>query len=132
MNLLLVFVGGGIGASLRYLVALWIDQAVSSQDSSGEGFPFATLAVNVAGSLLLGILAGLSSGESGPLANHSWRLLIAVGVLGGFTTFSTFSLETVRLWSSGDVLSAVWFVIANLIGCVLMAAIGFGGGRLLA
>ena len=97
MGALLVFVGGGLGALLRYLVSLAI-----------EG-PLATLAVNVAGSFLIGLMVAVPAGNL--------RLLLAVGLLGGFTTFSAFSLDALRLWQRGE----PWLASAYVVGSVLLS-----------
>ncbi len=90
MNLLLVFLGGGLGAAARYLVGVgWVRAA-------GPAQPWmATALINVAGSLLMGLLIGVLARNTG--VGDRWRLLLGVGVLGGFTTFSSFSLEAVML-----------------------------------
>ena len=86
MRLLLVLLGGGLGSAARYLVAVWM------ADRFGPFFPWGTLTVNILGSLLIGLLATLAD-ELGSLGPEV-RLFLIVGVLGGFTTFSSFSLET--------------------------------------
>lgn len=88
VRLLLVVAGGGIGSAARYLVAIWMAHRF-------DGFPWATLTVNVTGSFVIGVLATLAD-ETGSIGPHA-RLFLLVGVLGGFTTFSSFSLETLRL-----------------------------------
>jgi CrcB protein len=91
----LVFVGAGIGGVLRHGVN------IAALRAFGPGFPWATLGVNVAGSFVMGILAGwLALKAPGDLA-HPLRLFVGVGVLGGFTTFSAFSLDLVILWQRG-------------------------------
>ena len=95
MGALLVFVGGGLGALLRYLVSLVV-----------EG-PLATLAVNVSGSFLIGLLVAVPAGNL--------RLLLAVGLLGGFTTFSAFSLDALRLWQRGEPLLAAAYVVGSVL-----------------
>ena len=88
-NLLLVAAGGAVGAAARYSLSGAIARA------AGNGWPWGTFVVNLSGSLLIGVLAGWFAlrGEQA----EPWRLLLGVGVLGGFTTFSAFSLETVQL-----------------------------------
>ena len=113
--LLLVGAGGFAGSALRYLISrLMLPWAVSS------GFPFSTLTVNVAGSLLIGALMGL--GLSG-----GWALLCIVGFCGGFTTFSTFSLETVTLLRAGSYLPAALYMWSSM---VLSIAAVCGGSYL--
>ena len=93
MNLLLVVLGGGIGAGGRYLIGGWLNAHL------GTGFPWGTFAVNATGSLLIGLVFGLAQRGSLPPAT---TLFLAVGVLGGFTTFSAFSYETMRLLANGS------------------------------
>jgi CrcB protein len=120
-NILLVAVGGGTGAVLRYLLGV---QAVRS---FGHGWPYGTFAANVSGGLAMGLLAGWLALRSGADA-EKWRVLLGVGVLGGFTTFSAFSLEVAlmierRAW--GEALayslgSVVVSVLALFAGLLLM------------
>lgn len=93
--LLLVGSGGFLGSALRYALSGWVQRL----DPDGS-FPFGTLAVNVAGCLVIGLLGGLSEARSalGPEA----RMFVLIGVLGGFTTFSTFGWETVALLREGE------------------------------
>jgi CrcB protein len=84
-NIILVGIGGMIGSVMRYLAGHWI---------SHERFPYATLAVNILGSLLIGLVMGIASRQEG-FAN--WRLFLATGVCGGFTTFSAFAWENLQL-----------------------------------
>lgn len=89
---LLVFIGGGIGSCLRHGVNLW------ALARFGPGFPAGTLTVNVVGSAVMGVLAALLLTRT---AAPEWRLLLMTGVLGGFTTFSAFSLDVWGLWERG-------------------------------
>jgi fluoride exporter len=116
----LIFLGGGIGAVARYAAGLAL---------SGSGvFPFGTLSVNVLGSLLIGFLAFvLPAMDQGGAA---MRFFLITGVLGGFTTFSAFSLETLHLLQRGDTMLAVTYVAASVILSLGAAALGWSAGRL--
>jgi CrcB protein len=107
MAALLVFVGGGLGALLRYLAALTI------------GGPLATLAVNVVGSFAIGLLAATL-----PLDPHPARLLLMTGLLGGFTTFSAFSLDAVALAQRGHLGHAFAYVALTVTLSLAAAAVG--------
>ncbi|AOW79832.1 integral membrane protein/CrcB-like protein [Halodesulfurarchaeum formicicum] len=102
----LVGFGGMIGASLRHVVSTWVER---------EEFPLGTLTVNILGSFLLGLLtfAGVTD---------STMLLFGVGLCGSFTTFSSFSVDTVQLWEAGDRFVATGYALGNFLGAV--AAIG--------
>jgi CrcB protein len=115
MHWLLVFVGGGLGAVARH----GINRAGLAL--LGPGFPWWTLAVNVAGSFLIGLLAGLfGAWETG----HNMRLFLITGVLGGFTTFSAFSLDALTLWERGSFHEAGLYVLGSVILSLLAAAVG--------
>jgi len=118
MNFLLVALGGALGASARYGVGLAVARVLGS-----AAFPWATLFVNVAGGLAMGVLAARVGPE-----NESTRLLLGVGILGGFTTFSAFSLETVRL-AQTHAASALFYVLASFILSVGACWIGLTLGR---
>jgi fluoride exporter len=105
MNYLIVFLGGGIGSMLRHgvnvLSARWL----------GTGFPYGTLTVNVTGSIVMGLLAGYFAfkGE----ATQSWRLFLMTGILGGYTTFSAFSLDAILLYERGQIGQALLYIAAS-------------------
>ncbi len=114
-NLLIVMLGGAIGAGLRHLAG---GLALARL---GPGFPWGTLAVNLSGGLAMGLLAGWLVRYGGTEAS---RLFLAVGVLGGFTTFSAFSLETFLMIERGQLGLGAAYVSASVIGSVLLL---FGG-----
>jgi len=120
---LLVFAGGGVGAACRYLLAGLVQQKV------GLDFPLGTLTVNVLGSFLIGVVMGLSEHRLGVGTNL--RLLVAVGGLGGFTTYSTFSYETISLLEQGSALAAGLNATATLTACLAGAWLGLQVGRVL-
>jgi CrcB protein len=98
MDLLLVVLGGGIVAGGRCLVASWLHL------QPGNGFPWGTFAVKALGSLVIGLVFGLAQTKAIPAGT---ALFLTVGVLGGFTTFSAFSLETLRLVANGDLAASL-------------------------
>lgn len=114
--LLLVMLGGAIGAGARHLTG----RAMLAL--AGPGWPWGTLTVNLAGGLLIGILTGSLArfGQGGEQA----QLLLGVGVLGGFTTFSAFSLDVALMLQRGEWLSAGGYVAASVIGSVAALFIG--------
>ena len=119
-ELLLVGAGGAVGAVLRYLVTV----LVGGPGAAGGAFPVATLFVNAAGSFLLGLVAALvSRGAVDPVHKH----LVAVGLLGALTTFSTFGVGTVQLLEQGHAGKAAGSVLANV---ALALAAAWGGLRI--
>ena len=104
---LIVFLGGGIGAALRHGVNLLSARLL------GAAFPLATLIENVSGSLAMGLLAGYFAFK-GDAARSPWRLFLATGILGGYTTFSAFSLDTALLWERGEVALAAVYVVGSV------------------
>ncbi len=118
MNTLLVMAGGAIGAALRY------HYGQLSGRLFGMGWPWGTLGVNVIGGLAMGLLAGwLAMRAQG---GESIRLFVAVGILGGFTTFSSFSLETVQMIQRGQWFSASLYALASVVASVGALALGLG------
>jgi len=107
MNYLLVFVGAGLGGVLRHIVNLltlrWF----------GPNFPAGTFLINITGSIAMGMVIGYLATRNVP--GPELRLFIATGVLGGYTTFSTFSLDTIALWQRGEIGTAAAYVLGSLI-----------------
>lgn len=122
LSYLAVALGGAVGACLRYGVN------EIALNVLGKSFPFATLLVNILGSFVLGLLYGLFS--AGVLAASPWRALIAIGLIGAFTTFSTFSLDTVLLLQQGDWLKAIANVLLNVLLCLTLAWLGLKLGSM--
>ena len=106
-----VAVGGGVGSVLRYQLGRLTTHLIGPH--AATAFPWATLACNVIGSLAMGVLVGLLARHGSQ--NEHWRLLLGVGVLGGFTTFSSFSMETILLIERGQAGLAFTYVAASLI-----------------
>src|SRR6185503_5793924 len=116
MGFLIVFLGGGIGAALRHGVNL------ASARLLGTSFPYATLFENVTGSLAMGLLAAYFA-YLGDASQH-WRLFLTTGILGGYTTFSAFSLDAALLYERGQLTLALVYVI----GSVVLGLIGLFAG----
>lgn len=117
IKFLLVFVGGGLGAMSRYVVTTLLAGKLGN-------FPLGTFAANVLGSLLMGILLGILVGRSSN-ASELFRLFLAVGFLGGFTTFSSFSAETMTLIQNGQIFAAVLNVVVSVAIGLAVCAAGF-------
>jgi CrcB protein len=107
-HLLIVAAGGGIGAGLRHLANL------AALRLFGPGFPWGTVFVNIAGSLAMGLLVGWLARRSGG-STIEIRLFLATGILGGFTTFSAFSLDFAMLWERGAIASAAGYVMGSVV-----------------
>lgn len=107
LHLFLVALGGAIGASLRHLTG----QALLRL--AGPGFPHGTMAVNIAGSFVMGLFIAWLTRRSGGSSNEL-RLFVATGLLGGFTTFSAFSLDVAVLWERGQGLAAAMYVFGSV------------------
>ncbi|KTR41381.1 chromosome condensation protein CrcB [Curtobacterium oceanosedimentum] len=124
LDLLLVSLGGGVGATLRF----WLDGLLKGRvrGTALAGFPLGTLVINVSGSLVLGLLTG--AGESGALPLPMVAVL-GTGMMGGYTTFSTASVETVQLLRSGKTRTAVLNGLGMLVVSVGAAALGLLIGR---
>lgn len=111
----IVFIGGGLGAALRHGVN------VGAARLFGTSFPFGTLTVNVVGCLIMGLLSGYFAFK-GDVSQH-WRLFLTTGILGGFTTFSAFSLDVAALYERGELaLTAVYLVASVAVSLIAVFA----------
>ncbi|MBL1276240.1 MAG: fluoride efflux transporter CrcB [Ectothiorhodospiraceae bacterium] len=121
MQVLAIAAGGAFGALLRF----WVSNGIYSV--LGRSFPYGTLVVNVLGSLLMGFLYVMLVDKLslGP----QWRAALLIGLLGAFTTFSTFSLETVNLVEEGEVVKALLNVLLSVVLCLLATWMGVLAGR---
>jgi CrcB protein len=106
MSYLLVFVGGGLGASLRHLINVTCARCL------GTSFPWGTFIINITGSTVMGLIAGYLAfkGE----ASQPWRLFLMTGILGGYTTFSAFSLDAALLYERGELGLAALYVVGSV------------------
>lgn len=116
--LLLVMFGGAVGAGFRYHIG------TVALRNLGPAFPWGTWIVNLLGGLLMGVLAGLLARQFTPVEGEPLRLLVGVGVLGGFTTFSAFSLETANMLLRGQAVMAAAYGVSSVAGSVMMLFIG--------
>ncbi len=119
-TLLIIAVGGAIGSVCRYVMVDFV------QRLTHPAFPYGTLAVNVVGSLIVGLISGhIMNMQAHPMI----RPALIVGFCGGFTTFSTFSFETFGLINGGEWWRAAIYVVASVVTCIAGAAIGFAATR---
>ena len=106
MAYLIVFLGGGLGAALRHGINL------ASARAFGTAFPYGTLLINITGSLLMGLVAAYFAFKGD--ASQHWRLFLTTGILGGYTTFSAFSLDAALRYERGEVSAAAIYVVASV------------------
>jgi fluoride exporter len=107
MNYLLVFIGGGLGSTLRYIVNVVCPRFL------GADFPYHTFIINITGSTVMGLIAGYLAFKGD--AAQSWRLFLMTGILGGYTTFSAFSLDTAVLYERGEIGLALFYVLGSVV-----------------
>ena len=119
--LVFIAMGGALGAVLRYGASLSVYSLL------GRGFPYGTLFVNVSGSLLMGLLSVIMLERFN--IDPEWRAAVLVGVLGSFTTFSTFSIETLNLLEQGDVIRATANIVLSVLVCLVAVWFGVLIGR---
>jgi fluoride exporter len=113
-NLLLVGLGGSIGSMVRYAASLLIRSKL---------FPYATLSVNIIGSFIIGLVFAMSIKEEG--LSNNWKLFLATGICGGFTTFSAFSLENMGLLQSGKIGIALTYIILSVVLGIAATFVGY-------
>ncbi len=116
-------IGGSLGVNTRY----WLGVAISR--SIGTRFPWATFAINVSGSFAIGLLTVLLGRW---LPHPHARLLVVVGFLGGYTTFSSFSMEVLTLWERGESGPCLGYILGSVIGGLVAVLLGTAAGRALA
>jgi len=118
MNYLFVALGGALGSVLRFWLSTQFERRL------GEAFPWGTIAVNVTGSFLIGLCFALKDAAGQPLLGPSARALVIVGVLGGYTTFSAFSLQTLNLFRNGQPGLAAANILLSVFACLLAVWLG--------
>ena len=132
LDFLIVFVGAGLGGACRHAINL-----AASRLLGPGGFPFGTLFINVVGSALIGVIAEAFAlrGGAGGVGAQSLRLFLTTGILGGFTTFSAFSLDAAVLYGRGEVGAALAYVLASVVlslgglfGAMALLRLTLGGG----
>lgn len=121
-EVLFVGAGGFVGASLRYIMS----GLVQRLDPMGT-FPYGTMSVNVLGCLIIGALVGLSDARQALIPNV--RLFVILGILGGFTTFSTFAFESFALFRDGESLRAGANVLGSVVACLVSVWLGYAIGN---
>ena len=121
IQVLAIATGGAIGTLMRFYIATGIDQWL------GRHFPYGTLFVNIVGSLFIGVLFTLL--QERLAINPYYKLALTAGLLGGFTTFSAFSIQTIALLEKGELLKALANIILSLVLCLLAAWFGMILGR---
>lgn len=116
-QMLAVAAGGAVGSTLRFTISRWVEMLVPHRD-----YPWGIFVVNVLGCFAMGVLFVILTERSvlGPV----WRAGLLIGVLGGFTTFSSFSIDTITLMQSGDYSAAVWNVVLTVTVCLLATLAG--------
>lgn len=117
-----IFLGAGLGGLARYTLGIWTQTVV------GAEFPWGTLLVNVSGSLLLTFLYVLLEGTAG---TPEWRAFLGIGFCGGYTTFSTFTYETVRLLQDGEWQHAMLYIFGSVLLSLTAAILGFRLGSMI-
>ena len=121
-NVLLVALGGAFGSVCRYLLGVRLFKAF------GPGLPYGTFAANLFGGLLMGVLVGVLALRGGG-DQERWRLLLGVGVLGGFTTFSAFSFDLFSMIQRGQPITAFGYALVSVVGALLLFFAGWGLAR---
>ena len=115
MIYLMIMLGGGVGALLRYVSSQWINSIFKTQ------FSFGTIFVNCVGAFLIGFLINFFDVYS---LNPKWKLMVITGFLGGYTTFSAYSLETVQYFIHGNIRYGIMNIALNNVLCIILALLG--------
>lgn len=124
LTYLAVATGGALGSVARF----WLTGAITAL--TGPWFPWGTLLINVVGSCVIGIVAGISLTPDRVGLHPDLRIFLMTGVCGGFTTFSAFSLQTLELIESGELLAAAGYIVGSVVLCLVFVWVGWKLGRL--
>jgi CrcB protein len=111
MSYVIVFLGGGLGAAFRHGINVLVGRTL------GTGFPWSTFLINISGSLVMGLVAAWFAFKGN--AGENWRLFLTTGILGGYTTFSAFSLDVALLYERGEIASAALYILGSVVLSVL-------------
>jgi fluoride exporter len=120
--LLLIALGGGLGSVMRYLVGGWVANRL------GVAFPYGTLLINITASFIIGFFLAFAQERA---LNPNWRLFVAVGFVGGYSTFSTFEFESVRLLQDGEMLFGAIYLVGSVAAGAIAAITGITLGSLI-
>jgi len=112
----IVGIGSFLGGGLRYLISIFFNQKINLD------FPYATLAVNLLGCLLIGVFYSLSEKI---LINNDWKLFLTTGLCGGFTTFSAFSMESLQLFKQGNLFAMLMYIIISIVLGIALTYAGY-------
>jgi len=115
-TIFIVGTGGFIGSVMRYLVQIFVEKGLTST------FPWGTLVANIAGSFIIGVVFGLT--EKGDLLNSEWRMFLAVGICGGFTTFSSFAYNNLNMIKENSFMQLFWNIGGSLFLGILAVYLG--------
>ena len=121
---LAVAAGGALGSVARF----WLTGAMAAL--TGPRFPYGTLLINILGSLVIGVVAGVTLTPARMGMHPDLRIFLMVGICGGFTTFSAFSLQTLELVQTGDLMPAAFYIAGSVVLCILAVWLGWALGRL--
>jgi CrcB protein len=116
-----VCLGGAVGTAARYSITAWAPKVL------GPAFPYGTLLVNVLGSFLIGAI--MHVGLTTQVLSPTLRIALTVGLMGGFTTYSSFSFETLRFLQDGAWAIGLTYIASTLLGCLVACALGFGAAK---
>jgi CrcB protein len=118
-----IFVGGGLGSVARFLISGAIDRSI------GVVFPWGTIVVNVTGCFVIGVLATVTGSDGRLQVDPDFRQFLLIGICGGYTTFSSFSLQTLNLVRNGEMLSATGNTVISFAACMVAVWIGATAGQ---